>query len=43
LERDFKNFRADLGDLLSEKFSWDAPEIEVKKGVMGFLRGPGRV
>lgn len=40
LEKDFNNFRADLGDLLSEKFVWDAPEIAVERGITGFLRGP---
>jgi hypothetical protein len=40
LEKDFKNFRADLGDLLSEKFTWDSPEIAVERGITGFLRGP---
>jgi hypothetical protein len=43
LERDFKNFRADLGGLLSERFSWDAPEPDITRGVRGFLGGPERV
>ena len=44
LEKDFrnKNFRADLGDLLSEEFAWNAPEKDVEKGIARFLRGPGR-
>jgi hypothetical protein len=40
LEKDFRNFRADLGDLLSETFTWDSPEIAVEKGITGFLHGP---
>ena len=31
---------AKTGDLLSEKFTWDAPESAVERGIAGFLRGP---
>ena len=40
LEKDFSNFRADLGDLLNEKFAWDTPEQDIKKAITGFLKGP---
>jgi len=43
LEKDFKNFRADLGGLLSEKFAWDTPDIDIERGITGFLRGPSVV
>jgi hypothetical protein len=39
-EKNFRHFRADLGDLLSEEFDWDNPEPGVSTAVKGFLKGP---
>jgi len=38
LEEKFENFRADLGDLLHEKFSWDDPASGVEPAIKGFLK-----
>jgi hypothetical protein len=37
VEKNFKNFRADLGDLLKETFSWDNPEPDISKVIKGWL------
>ena len=39
-EKNFRHFRADLGDLLSEEFDWDDPELAIPTAVGGFLKGP---
>jgi hypothetical protein len=39
-EKNFRHFRADLGDLLNEEFDWDNPEQGVRTGIEGFLKGP---
>ena len=37
VEKNFKNFRADLGDLLKVPFSWDDPHKDISAAVKGWL------